>query len=724
MIIDQALKTFIVESRERLEAMGDALLGIEHAQDRAESVNAIFRAAHTIKGSASLFDLDYIVAFTHVLESVLDEAREGRVRIHGELVTLLLSCGDHIGALIDAAEAGQLGVDEAMVQLGAPLLGRLGAYLHATPLPATAATTIQRDDSALVHTDCWHISLRFGRNVLKNRLDPLSFIRHLGKLGTITGIVTLSDAIPPADKMDSELCYLGFEIAFNSDSDKSAIENVFEFVRDDCAVQILPPKSRISEYIRLIGELPEKSAKLGEILVKCGTLTTRELDAGLGQQSSAANEQLIGAILVEQGAVRPAVVEAALAKQLQVQALKVQDARSIRVDADKVDRLFNLVGQLIIAGASIDLIARRTCNVELLESNSTLSRLIEQVRDNALQLRMVKIGATFSRLKRVVHDMARELGKDIELRVSGEDTELDKTVVEMIGGPLIHLVRNAIDHGISTRAMRAARGKLAQGIVVLNAYHDSGNIVIQVSDDGEGLNRDKILAKAMERGLVEAGRILSDAEICDLIFEPGFSTAERVTNLSGRGVGMDVVKRNITAMRGSVGISSQPGQGTTVTVRLPLTLAIINGFQVGVGDTVFVIPSDMIEECIAFSLETDQEYTDLRGQVLPLIRLHTLLEVKGAVGPRQSIVVIKHAGKRTGLVVDALFGEFQTVIKPLSKIFSQVKCISGSSVLGSGKVSLILDVPALLHQAMARETERSASAAHRSNLTVRAPVAA
>jgi two-component system chemotaxis sensor kinase CheA len=724
MTIQQLLQAFIVESRELLQAMDEALLGIEHTQDRSESVNAIFRAAHTIKGSAALLSLDYIVAFTHVLESVLDEAREGHIKISGELVTLLLSCGDHIGALIDAAEAGQLGVGEAMVQRGAPLLERLRGYLQSAPLVARLPAAFQRVDSAAVDTDCWHISLRFGRDVLKNRLDPLSFIRHLGKLGTITGIVTLPDAIPPAGEMDPESCYLGFEIAFHSESDKAAIENVFEFVRDDCAMQILPPKSRISEYIRLIGELPEESAQLGEILVKCGTLTTRELDAGLGRQSGTASPQLIGAILVEQGAVRPAVLEAALAKQQQVKALKGQDSRSIRVDADKLDRLFNLVGQLTIAGASIDLIARRAGNVELLESNSTLSALVEQVRDNALQLRTVRIGATFSRLKRVVHDMARELGKDIELRISGEDTELDKTVVEMIGGPLIHLVRNAIDHGICAPDVRAACGKPAHGAVGLNAYHDSGNIVIQVTDDGEGLNRDKILAKAVERRLVEAGRTLSDVEICDLIFEPGFSTAEQVTNLSGRGVGMDVVKRNITALRGSVAISSQPGQGTTVTVRMPLTLAIINGFQVGVGNTVFVVPLDVIEECISFSPEGDQEYTNLRGEVLPLIRLHSLFEVEGAVGPRQSIVVIKHAGKRTGLVVDALLGEFQTVIKPLSKIFSRVQCISGSSILGSGEVALILDVPALVQQAVAREMERSASVARGSNPAVRVSVAA
>ena len=321
---------------------------------------------------------------------------------------------------------------------------------------------------------------------------------------------------------------------------------------------------------------------------------------------------------------------------------------------------------------------------------------------------MVKIGATFNRFQRVVHDVARELGKDIGLIVDGEDAELDKTVVEKIGDPLMHLVRNAMDHGIDAPDVRAARGKPAQGTVALNAYHDSGSIVIQVSDDGGGLDRERILAKAIERGLVEPGRPMTDAEIYALIFEPGFSTAEQITNLSGRGVGMDVVKRNITALRGSVAISSEPGRGTTVTVRLPLTLAIINGFQVGVGKSVFVVPMDMVDECIEFSADAGHDYTDLRGQVLPFIRLRDLFDISsesasastaGVASPRQNIVVVKHAGQKFGLVVDTLMGEAQTVIKPLSKVFAQVRGLSGSSILGSGDVALILDVPVLMQEA-------------------------
>lgn len=714
MNLDQVLQTFIVESRELLEDMENALLAVEQEEIKTEMVNAIFRAAHTIKGSAGLFGLDHIVAFTHIVESVLDQVRDGKIEITDRLIVLLLSCCDHIGALIDVLEAGQLGEDEVIAQRGVPLLEQLRIYLDAPQSAGLTvadsqqdAETIERIGGAAGDHDHWHISLRFGHDVLRNGMDPLSFIRYLGKLGTITGIATLPDAMPPTEEMDPESCYLGFEIAFNSDADKAAIDNVFEFVRDDCSIRMLPPHSRISEYIRLIQELPEETARLGEMLVLCGSVTAQEVDAALDTQSEATlAAPPIGAILVDHGVVQPVVVEAALAKQKRVSELKAQESRSIRVDADKLDHLINLVGELIIAGASVNLIARRAQIAELQERTSTLAGLVEEVRDSALQLRMVKIDATFNRFQRVVHDVSREIGKDIGLVVSGEDTELDKTVVEKIADPLMHLVRNAIDHGIEPAELRVARGKPAQGIVKLNAYHDSGSIVIEVSDDGGGLKRDKILEKAVERGLVEPGRSLSDSEIYNLIFEPGFSTAEQITNLSGRGVGMDVVKRNITALRGSVGIKSDEGIGTTVTVRLPLTLAIIDGFLVGLGKSVFVIPLDMIEECVEFSVETGHDYANLRGQVLPFIRLREMFNVEGAAGRRESIVVVKYAGKKAGLVVDVLLGEFQTVIKPLGKMFNQVKCISGSSILGSGEVALILDVSALFGKIEVREAQQ------------------
>lgn len=718
MNLDQALHTFIAESRELLDEMEDALLKIGHVGDPAESINAIFRAAHTIKGSAGLFGLDGVVAFTHVVESLLDEVRAGVIDLSDPLVALLLSCADHIAGLVSAVEAGSDTEAPELAATGTALAGRLREYLGDAPAaqaaPAAAKPELEPglrrigDDGG--SADHWHISLRFGPSVLRNGMDPLSFLRYLNTLGRIVHVATLADALPTLEALDPEACCLGFEIAFESKASKAAIEGVFEFVLDDCQLHILPPGSRVAEYVELIKRLPEEPNRLGDILVSCGSLTANELKAALqSQREQAEPAPPIGHILVGQGAVQPALVEAALAKQRQVKEAKVQESRSVRVDADKLDRLINLVGELVIAAAGANMVARATRQVQLQEAHSTLATLVEEVRDSALQLRMVKIGATFNRFQRVVHDVSREIGKDIQLQIHGEDTELDKTVVEKIADPLTHLVRNSMDHGIEPAAQRLERGKPARGTLTLNAYHDSGTIVIEVSDDGGGLNREKILAKAVERGLVEAGKALSDKEIYALIFEPGFSTADKVTSLSGRGVGMDVVKRNITALRGSVDIESRPGQGTTVTVRLPLTLAIINGFQVGVGKSVFVLPLEMVDECVEFKAQPGHDYTDLRGQVLPFIRLRELFEVSGAPAARQNIVVVKYAGQKFGLVVDALHGEAQTVIKPLSAMFAQVKGISGSSILGTGDVALILDIPALLAHTQSQKADQPSS---------------
>jgi two-component system chemotaxis sensor kinase CheA len=712
MDLDDALETFILESRELLEDMETALLAVEGADDKSEMINAIFRAAHTIKGSAGLFSLDHVVAFTHVVESVLDKVRAGKIVLADKLVVLLLACGDHIGALVDSVAAGEQNGNAELSTQGEPLVALLRAYLDPPKaanasvkpersLPTADTEQVQRIQADTANADHWHISVRFSPDVLRNGMDPLSFIRYLNTMGQIIGIATVTDTLPDADAMDPESCYLGFEMAFQTTAEKAVIEKVFEFVRDDSRLIILPPHSRISEYISLISLQQGEATRLGDMLVRCGTLTPQELDMALDAQSDEPGKP-IGTILVEQGSVQPEVVEAALSKQKQVKEIGAAESKSIRVDADKLDQLINLVGELIIAGASVNLIAHQSKVIELTESTSKLATLVEEVRDSALQLRMVRIGATFSRFQRVVHDVSRDLGKDILLQIDGEETELDKTVVEKIGDPLMHLVRNSMDHGIESAELRQQRGKPAQGLLKLNAYHDSGAIVITVQDDGGGLKRERILAKAIERGLVDANHHLSDAEVYALIFEPGFSTAEKVTNLSGRGVGLDVVKRNITALRGTVGISSEEGVGTMVTVRLPLTLAIIDGFLVGVDKSVYAIPLDMIEECVAYTAEPGHDYTNLRGQVLPFIRVRELFSVPGKPAKGENIVVLKHAGQKAGLVVDTLLGEFQTVIKPLGQMFAQSKCISGSTILGSGDVALILDVPQLVRQAMAK----------------------
>ncbi|MBY0575099.1 MAG: chemotaxis protein CheA [Gallionellaceae bacterium] len=717
MNLDEALHTFIAESRELLQNMEDALLRIEQSPDDEELINAIFRAAHTIKGSAGLFGLDYIVAFTHVAESVLDRVRNGELHIDGELVAALLSSCDHLVELIEHLAAGGGEPTAEIQEKSNAIVSRLNGYLGAGAVKTTnvalaSEPTCTSEGGGEVETDLWHISLRFGKDVLRNGMDPLSFIRYLSTLGEIRHVVTLLNNIPPAGEMDPESCYLGFEISFKSDADKATIEGVFEFVREDCMIRILPPRSKISDYLRLIAELPEEDMRVGEMLLRCGTLTQSELDAALRLQRGEGKEHQrpIGEVLVEAHMVQQPVMEAALDKQKQVKEHKSAEANLIRVDADKLDGLINLVGELIIAGAGANLIAQRNGDAGLLEATATMSRLVEEVRDSALKLRMVQIGATFNRFQRVVRDVSKELGKDIELVISGAETELDKTVVEKIGDPLTHLVRNSMDHGIESAEVRIAHGKPAKGTLRLNAYHDAGSIVIEVSDDGGGLNKDRILKKAIERGLVNEGDSLSDKEIYNLIFEAGFSTAEAVSNLSGRGVGMDVVRRNITALRGTVNLDSVEGQSTTVRIRLPLTLAIIDGFLVGVGTAVYVVPLDMVVECIERAAWEnaggDDRYLNLRGEVLPYLRLREHFEVEGEPARRENVVVVRYGEQKVGLVVDRLLGEFQTVIKPLGKVFSQISGIGGFTILGSGEVALILDVPGLMGQVVG-EKERA-----------------
>ncbi|MBL8485846.1 MAG: chemotaxis protein CheA [Rhodocyclaceae bacterium] len=713
--MDEVLAVFTVEAREQLAAMEEGLLRMEQGDRDPETLNAVFRAAHTIKGGAGVVEIHAVEKFTHVLENVLDRLRNGEIEVSDELVTLLLRGCDHIGALLDSVEQGE--PDGDLVAAGAGIADGLRAWTAGPPVagggggaPRHPESEAHRAGGDTAISDCWHISVRFGRGVLRNGMDPLAFLRYLLSLGEIVHMTTLTDAMPEAAQMDPEACYLGFEVELRSHADKEAIERVFDFVRDDCDLHILPPNSRIADYIALIEKLPEETMRLGEMLVGSGALTADELARGLalqqGQAETApeAGKPTIGEILVGQSAVQPEIVEAAATRQKQVSEKKAAEARLIRVQADKLDHLIDLVGELVIAGASANLLAQKSRQAQLFEATSILSRLVEDIRDSALQLRMVQIGETFNRFHRVVRDVSKELGKEIELTIGGAETELDKSVVEKIGDPLMHLVRNAMDHGIESMALRLERGKPAAGQVGLNAFHDSGSIVIEVSDDGGGLPRDKILAKAVARGIIAAGQNLSDAEVANLIFEPGFSTADQVTNLSGRGVGMDVVKKNITALRGTVEVHSDEGLGSRFTIRLPLTLAIIDGFLVGVARASYVIPLEMVVECLELPGDAgDSHYLNLRGEVLPFVRLRELFEAEGDRPARENVVVVKAAGRKAGIVVDALHGEFQTVIKPMAAIFRHLRGIAGSTILGTGEVALILDVLALVGLAAANE---------------------
>jgi two-component system, chemotaxis family, sensor kinase CheA len=693
--LDDALQTFIVESRELLQQMEEALLESEQRPNDAENINAIFRAAHTIKGSAGLFGLDHMVAFTHVAESVLDRVRNQEIRLDETLAAIFLEVSDHLSTLVNLLADNKL-PDAATNAVGDAIVAQLERYLgnapgagHDESIVAVASTP--NEGVAAGH---WHISLRFGPDVLRHGMDPISILRYLGTLGQITSLRTLSDDVPQLADIDPESCYLGFELAFRSEADQTTIDGAFDFIREDCLIHLLPPHAPLADYRRLLAEL-SKDAALADILLACGSLNTAEL-AQLQAPEEAPQMDVSGP-----SKRPPAEVSS---EPTNGRDNKSNEASLIRVDASKLDQLINLVGELIIAGAGANLVARAHKSPQLIEATNVLSRLVEDVRDSALNLRMVQIGATFNRFRRVVRDVSKEIGKDIELEILGGDTELDKTVVEKIGDPLTHIVRNAMDHGIEPAESRLAAGKPATGNLRLNAFHESGSIVIEVSDDGGGLKKERILQKAIERGLVAEGTVLSDKEIFNLVFEPGFSTAEQVSKLSGRGVGMDVVKRNIQALRGTVDIASVEGEGTTVRIRLPLTLAIIDGFLVGVGASAYVLPLDMVVECIELpatqqASNGQPDYLNLRGGVLPFVRLREMFEVDAPPPIRENVVVVQYAGQSAGLVVDRLMGEFQTVIKPLGKVFSQIRGIGGSTILGSGDVALILDIPSLIRQA-------------------------
>ncbi|GAA5168962.1 chemotaxis protein CheA [Viridibacterium curvum] len=706
MDLSAARGALVQEARELLTAMEAALLEIEAQGQDSERVNAIFRAAHTIKGSAGLFGLDLIVSFTHVMESVLDKVRADELALDEALVSVMLRCGDYLGQLIDGIEHNE-DLADPDPSTRSHLLDTLNALLGVPNSALAAAISnseepIHREDPATGGSEQWHLSLRFAPSVLTHGLDPMSFINYLSGLGEMTSVYVLTDGLPDPEHMDPEQCYLGFEIDLKTDADKKQLESVFDFVREDSQIRILPPSTKVQEYIDLIGSLPESPQKLGEILVAGGCLTQKELDEALSIQAAnksvGAEAAKLGEVLIQENMVQPTVVAAALTKQKRNEERRSQEQRVIKIEAGKLDQLITLVGELVIASAGAGITANKLRQSAMIEAVNEVSGLVEQIRDCALDLRMIPIGEVFQRFPRVVRDVSQELGKRINLVITGADTELDKSMVEKLGDPLLHIVRNAIDHGIESVERREAAGKSAEGQIKLHAFHESGCVVIEVSDDGGGLNTERIRAKAVERGMISADAVMSDSEIHQLIFAAGFSTAEQVTNLSGRGVGMDVVKRSIEQLRGEIEINSVQGQGCCLRIRLPLTLAIIDGFQVGVGPSTFVIPLDMIDECIEFSSVEGHDYTDLRGQVLPFIRLREYFELPAVATKRENIVVVKHGSRKFGLVVDRLMGEAQTVIRPLSKMFSHVKGISGSSILGSGEVALILDITSMTHE--------------------------
>jgi two-component system chemotaxis sensor kinase CheA len=715
-IIKEMLPAFIEEAIEQSESLEQLLLQLETAPDDRELLDALFRCAHTIKGSAGVFGLDLVVSFTHHVEALLHRVREGHVALTPELSTLLLQSNDVIRSLVESARDEVADTSEAAALREALVLRLKQATGGGQGEPAAASeaaqsTTLLAAGEPPSRLRRWQISLRFGADTFRHGIDPLSLLAYVRGLGAIPEMLCDVPAVPTLDAFDPENCHLAFAFGLDTEASRDEIEQAFKFTREDCELLITEPGASPGNVVALIEALPDQP-RLGDILVSAGAITRVQLTQGLQSQSEAAElagpagvAPLLGEVLQSSTAVSPTVVAAALQKQQRQRGggatAGADDGGFIRVHADRLDEVINLLGELVIAGAGAAVLARQTHQRTLLEANQQVTRLIEGIRNSTLKLRMVPIGETFSRFRRVVRDTAAELGKEVALEIEGGETELDKAMVERIADPLMHLVRNALDHGLETAEQRVAAGKPAQGKLTLSACHESGSILIRILDDGRGVQRDKVLQRAWERGLLEQGVVPPDDDVLNLIFAPGFSTAEKVTNLSGRGVGMDVVRSNVEALRGSVTILSPAGQGSCIEIRLPLTLAIIDGFLVSVGSSKFILPLDAVVEVIANRATATtvdangRSCVELRGQVLPVVNLRTLYALDSPQPERSSVVVVRSGTRRYGVLVDALLGQHQTVIKPLGLMLRSLRGVSGSSILGTGEVALIFDSTSL-----------------------------
>jgi two-component system chemotaxis sensor kinase CheA len=675
-----ANETFRQEAQELLEQLEHTLLEIGHRPGDADLIDTAFRALHTIKGSGAMFGFDRLAAFTHHVETTFDLVRKGKITATAELIALTLAAKDQMRQLIEAPDA-------ASDAEGQAILARLQAAVDSasgTAAPAEAGPVT------------WRVHFRLPKGAMATGSNPLLLIEELRGLGEAT-VTAQTAAVPALEDLDPTECYVGWEVILTTAQPREMIEQVFLFLLDDMELTI----DRV--------ENTDGSTRLGELLVARGDVKAEAVDQALARQEP------IGRLLVESGSLSEDKLAAALAEQQHARAASAAKAgSSIRVPAERLDEMMDRVGELVIAQSRLKQITASSDDPQIQSVVEEIERLARELQDTTMGVRMVPIGSLFGRFRRLVHDLSRDLGKEIDLVTSGEETELDKTVIERLADPLVHLIRNASDHGLETPDGRAAAGKSAHGRISLTARHAGAEVLITVADDGRGLDRARIQARAEENGLLAAGAKLSDEELFKIIFEPGFSTAQAVTNLSGRGVGMDVVKRTIDELRGNIDVRSRPGSGSEVTLRLPLTLAIIDGLLVRIGRGRYVIPLTSVEECVELTPQDDlrstgRNFLNIRDTLVPFIRLREQFRSPTAPDPYQKVVIVSAGESRVGLVVDQVIGDHQTVIKSLSKLHADVASFSGATILGDGTVALILDVPQLVEDGRAQDDRLKAA---------------
>jgi two-component system chemotaxis sensor kinase CheA len=677
-------QAFKEEALDLLGELETSLLELEADPGNDDVLNRVFRAMHTIKGSGSMFGFEDIATFTHEVETVFDLARNGQIPVSRELLDLTLQARDHILAMLQG-EPRELGTQPAEVIRGLKALTPARTQPRESP-PATDGPATCATDPSL---STWRIRFAPPRNLFMNGTDPAGLLEELCALGEHHVIMHTGD-IPELPRLNPEDCLAWWDVVLTTSRSEDEIRDVFIFVAEDSELTVQKVCS-----CQTIGD--ESGKLIGQILDERNDIGQDDLERILQERKP------LGQVLSEAGLVTPSQVEAALVEQQEVKRLRQTasaeaQTASLRVPAGKLDCLVDLVGELVTAQARLTQFASEQSDARLQAISEEIERLSNALRDNTLGIRMLPIGSTFNRFRRLVRDLAQDLDKRITLETRGEDTELDKTVIERLNDPLVHLLRNSIDHGIESPEERLARDKNPEGRIELSAEHSGGEVLIRIVDDGAGIDPGRVRAKAVEKGLLAQDALISDKDALMLIFTPGFSTAEKITSVSGRGVGMDVVKRNIEALRGRISLESEPGRGTAITVRIPLTLAIIDGLQVQVEDSSFVLPLSAVEECVELAGKDKgrADLINLRGQMVPYVSLRNGFDIPGRVPDIEQVVVCNTQGQRIGIVVDRVVGEHQTVIKSLGKVYQDVRGISGATIKGDGSMALILDVAALI----------------------------
>lgn len=685
-MLDQISDVFYEEARELLDNLEEQLLILENNPSDYDTISAVFRAMHTIKGSAAMFGFNAVSEFTHEVESTLDQVRNGIVPVSSELIELTLKARDHINTMLSA---GQTISPEININ-SQSLIIAFKTYVinNGGTVSEQNIKEPKKELQPDIPSDTYRIQFKPSAKILQNGTRPELLVKELTELGTAT-VFPFYDSLPPLSKLNCELCYFSWDIYLTTTKSINDIHDVFIFLDSDSSVVI--EKSEFST---------EAIPRIGDILVSKNLISKEKIDSVM-QENKPLGQILVDKELISQKQVNSALAEQQHFKNINNDAAKTNSAtqQSIRVSSEKLDQLVDLIGELVTFNARLEQLSADKDIPILKNLSEQFERLILSLRNISMDIRMLAIGTLFSKFKRTVHDLASQLKKDINLIIEGAETELDKTVIEKLNDPLLHLIRNSVDHGIETPEERQSKGKDPQGTVTLSAKHQGGEVIITISDDGKGLDKDVIRRKGIEKGLINEDDVLSESEIFHLIFLPGFSTAKTVSNISGRGVGLDVVKKDITTLGGSISIESKPGEGTSFVLKIPLTLAIIDGMVTQIGQTKYIVPVGTISECLIFTPSKQKksnnpnfEFAEVHNKDVFCINLHSFFNIKDTPPAKKELITLNTQEGSVGLIVDKILGNRQIVIKPIGKLYKNSIGIGNSTILGDGSVAIILDV--------------------------------